>query len=222
MRKQDFLDVMREPTERDTQRTIGASQYSSGCARCVTRVLRGEPEPDSKYWLGAWIGTAIHHYLEGVAPSNWSVEQRVVVGEIPGYAVIKSTTDLYVHDQQTVVDYKTTTRAKLAAIRNALKPEKPYDTTAVKEARFKLNSYLQQVTQYAWAIAQTGKPVKRVGLLFICRDGVTENDIEYIEINFQEKVAIQTFSWLNEMYERRNEEFAGTPHCYVCEKEGSV
>jgi hypothetical protein len=105
------VELLKAPTERDLQVKIGASNLAQPCARCLAdALLASRDDQDRPYWLGAVLGTATHNYLESRIKSmhpEMEPERRVVLGEIPGYGVVKSTTDLYIGEPHfQVVDWK--------------------------------------------------------------------------------------------------------------------
>src|SRR5665647_828476 len=110
-----MLDLLREPTDRDKQVSIGASNASNPCTRCLADDLLGIPQQQSGAFMGAVIGTAIHNLLEKRVEkmhSEWMPEQRVSIGYLEGYGEVKSTTDLYIPSEQLAHDHKSTTKVK--------------------------------------------------------------------------------------------------------------
>jgi hypothetical protein len=144
------------------------------------------------------------------------------MGELAGYGTIKSTTDLYVPTIYTVVDYKSTTKAKIKYIKDALyDPESTYEATAVKEARFKVGGYRNQGQSYGRGLVQAGHRVDWVSLLFVCRDGTGDADIwPWTEPYDQERAdqvwhrVERLWAWLNDGHDP--EELTSHPHCYTC------
>jgi len=179
--------------------------------------------------MGAWTGTAMHNRMEDEvtqhrADQGWLSEQRLVLGEIPGYGTVKSTTDLYLPDNGgTVGDFKSTTRDKLAHIRRALEePEDPLEITKVTEARVKVSGYLNQVMLYGRGVRDTlHLPVAKVALIFLCRDGVSDKDVWVFETDYDEnranKVwdrAVRLWEWLQAGNDPR--QLNSHPQCYYC------
>ena len=69
----DGADLVRSllavPSERDKQRTIGASSFGSACDYCVAQdLVNGGGE--NEYALATSIGTAIHSHLEMLRSST--------------------------------------------------------------------------------------------------------------------------------------------------------
>lgn len=183
----EFLfDVFKTPTDRDKQRLVGASNISQLCNRCLADdMLQVRREP-SDFWAGAVIGTAVHDYAERRVNEHpyltekyptVETEFRMTLGEIPGYGVVKSTSDLYFPEIKCVGDYKTTTKAKLKFIKKACeRPQSEFEEAKVTEARYKIAGYANQAHLYGWGYQQAGYPVERVSLLFVCRDAGTDAD----------------------------------------------
>lgn len=177
-----YLDLMKIQTERDKQVKVGASNFAQPCARCLAEDLQvSQRHGVQKYWMGAWIGTAVHERMEALTRQHrpeWQPEQRFVLGELPGYGTIKSTTDLYIPALKTVVDTKTTTREKLVFIKDALtNPPSKYDISSLVEARYKVTGYIGQVMSYGAGVVKAGHEVEWVSLAFICRDGKEDKDV---------------------------------------------
>lgn len=178
--KADVLAIMKRPTERDQQVKVGASNISNMCTRCLAEDMSGGGEDGpQRYWMGAWHGTAMHERLEGLVP-HWNPEalpeNRVVLGEIKGYGAVKSTSDLYVNGD--VVDWKSTTRAKVVFNMRALETEPDsHEVTKVTEARHKVEGYRNQLMLYGLGMENAGHEVKNIVVVFICRDGLTDDDV---------------------------------------------
>ena len=171
-------EVLREPTDRDKQKLIGPSGLGTLCTRCLADgLVKGQYDTENRYWLGAVVGTAIHELFSSRVQRDPNVlsEHKVLIGEIPGYGIIKGTTDLYLKPQKAIVDLKSTTRKKLALYRRALVDS---DVSAsLVPVRHTLNGYLNQTMLYGMGMVNSGFPVKEVSLAFIPRDGTSDNDI---------------------------------------------
>lgn len=108
----DGADLVRSllavPSERDQQRTIGASSFGSPCDYCVASELAGDVKPND-YALATSIGTAIHSHLEVLEAEHIPgaiIEKKITLGELDGYARITSKPDLYVPSAKWLVDLK--------------------------------------------------------------------------------------------------------------------
>lgn len=221
------LDLMHQQTDRDRQVKVGASNFSQPCQVCLARDLLATNRPPgySPYWMGGWLGTAIHERLEALAGLHrptWVTEQKLVVGDLNVYGTIKSTTDLYLPDEFTAVDYKSTTREKSKFLKEAFKhaPD-PYEVSKVTEARYKTVSYLGQVQTYGAALVKAGYRVDWVSLLFVCRDGVGDGDVWAHTVPFDPEVAEyvwdrleRLWAWLNQGH--TPDELKSHPQCYSC------
>lgn len=212
------LNVLKKPSERDKQKKVGASNLSTSCERCLADDLLSVPKRPSGYWLGARIGTAIHKALEDDAPKDVETELKVTLGEIPGYGVVSSTTDLYVPGSQGVWDIKTTTREKLKRYKVALTGGKAKD-----EVVFTLVSYLNQIQLYGWGLSQSGKPVDTVGIIFVCRDGQGDADVWSWYTDYDEASALECWEnglriWDLLQTGANPEEFEWHPNCFYCSR----
>ena len=92
-------------TERDKQRRIGPSGIGNVCPRCLAQdLLHISPERD--FSLYPWLGTAGHAYLEDNTFPDEMHEMKLYVGDIEGYGEIRGTTDMWMRESRTVVDWK--------------------------------------------------------------------------------------------------------------------
>lgn len=236
----DFIrGILRSPTQRDKQVRVGASNLSNGCARCLAEdLLNTSSDESSPYWLGAVVGTAIHALVEDrghnedvlrsldVEPGQWLPEFRVTLGTIPGYGVVKSTTDGFHISSGTVVDLKTSTREKLTFIKRAiLDPPSDYEVTKVAEARFKVANYFRQTQLYGLGVENAGYEPHACALVFICRDGKMDRDIWTHTIPYDREEALRVFNrgarlWAYLQDGHTPEELASAEYCYRCNRRG--
>jgi Domain of unknown function DUF83 len=166
--------------DRSTQVEIGPSQIG-GCRRQVYHKLRGTPETNANTEaLAAILGTFIH---SGVAESlqrldpfgeNFLIEQEFVAGDLKGHV------DLYIKDQKTIVDWKTT---KLKSLR--------YFPSAQQR---------MQVQIYGWLLSANGYEVETVALVAVPRDG-NMNQIKAHSERYDPKIAQEGLAWLAEVKE---------------------
>lgn len=232
--KSEVLELLKRPSDRDQQRLVGASNLSNMCTYCLARDMLStfdtewEPTP-SRYWMGARIGTAIHETLEKeilARRPETQPEYRVTLGEIPGYGLIKSTTDWYVEPDAR--DFKTTTKAKLPHIKDALTLEpSPYDLSKVIEARHKVAGYKNQLDLYGMGLENAGLRVETCTIIFICRDGSNDNDIwDWTQEYSRERAeivwnrAVKLWQYLEDGGSIENLKSAEA--CYPCNVEGRV
>lgn len=222
-----LLKLLKEPTDRDKQVSIGASNASNPCARCLAEDLTNtHAGGTSQYWAGAVIGTAVHGLLEERVRSmypTWMPEQKVVIGELPGYGVVKSTTDLYIPTLKKGVDWKTTTKKKLPALKEALTTEpSKWDTTATADARFKATAYIAQLHLYGRGVINAGYEVESVAIGFVCRDAQGDNDIWATEdIPYDPEYSDKVWGRLQRLWAavqdgRDPSTFDSHPKCWYC------
>lgn len=213
------VELLTRPRERDQQVKVGASNLSNPCTYCLAQDMLGVPQAPNRYSMGALIGKAIHNEIDhsNTDPDTLG-EQKVILGEIPGYGVVKSTSDLYHVPSRTVVDWKTTVKEKLKYLKRAV-VEEPDDLepTKVKEARFKVNAYINQTLLYG----RDFPDVARCAIVFICRDGSTEDDIWEYSFDFNKERSdrvwdrgVRLWAWLTEGGDP--ETLPQHPHCYAC------
>ena len=225
------LTLLKTPTARDLQRLIGPSSLGAPCDYCLAReLLEGgsdeDVEPDEKpYWLGAVLGTATHLYLEHraeILPYDVLTESRVMVGAIPGYGTVSGSMDLYVPKYKMVVDHKTTTREKLKNLQLAFdtKPTSR-DPEPLLRARYTAKKYLGQIMLYGKGAEAQGLEVENVGFVFICRDGLTDNDVWAKELPYDAAYAEKVWAranniWLALQGGRALDSFLSKIACYSC------
>ena len=223
-----LLEMLKRPTARDKQRLIGPSSLGNPCDYCLAQeLLEGasdedvEPE-DRPYWLGAVLGTATHMLLEDRVPKGCQAESRVTIGEIPGYGVVSGSTDLMRLKENQVVDWKTTSREKLKNLKLAFETKpSPYDPDPLLRARFTHKKYIGQIMSYGWGWEQAGYKVDTVGFGFICRDGLTDNDVWCKELDYDRAYAEQVWERVNRVWQalqdgRKLDSFLSKTACYSC------
>lgn len=219
------LGLLKAPSDRDKQRKIGPSLYASPCTRCVGQYLYDPIKQDSKYWLGAKIGTAIHNLLEDYAGGleiNALIEQKVQLGTLEGYGTLAGSADLVLPDKRMVVDYKTTDRDKLKAIKRAYESEpSEYDLSTVNAARYKLQTYAGQMGQYARGLElHHDTPIDKLGIVFINRDGKTDADVWAMTIDYDRDYAQKVWERLESIWKHVQEHgvdgLDSHPLCWPC------
>ena len=177
-------DIFKRKTDRDKQIKVGASQISNPCSKCLAETMATGANHQSEYNMGAVVGTAIHAYLEERNEDPHALkEYKGMIDVIPGYGEIRSTTDLYLADKRTVIDFKTTTRAKLDEYLRDWDKENPNST---------IDRYFRQAMLYAYMLEA---PVEQVALCFICRDGqIIDRDIVAISMPYREEIAVNAMN----------------------------
>lgn len=175
---EDLLRMMTgtiaQPSDRSYQVKIGPSGLGDPCDYCVAATMAQQLDPTratpSKGNLAAWNGTAIHKYLELLfIGEKWDAigfrreMPKLYIGTIPGYGKIVGTADAYGEEHETVVDYKTSTLAKIRG----------YKTKGIPQ------SHDYQRDMYGRGTELKGLPVKYVANLYIPRDGFNFSDMWY-------------------------------------------
>lgn len=225
------LGLLKTPSSRDKQRKIGPSLYASPCTYCVGNYLAGNTiEGPNRYWLGAKIGTAIHNLLEKYAKRrafrkkypNALIEKKVQLGTLEGYGKLSGSADLVLADERMVVDYKTTDRDKVRAIKKAYNSEpNRYDLSSVQEARYKLQSYAGQMGQYARGLELYHNiQIDKLGIVFINRDGKTDSDVWAMTMDYDRDYAKKVWQRLDSIWKHVQEHgvdgLESHPLCWPC------
>lgn len=164
--------------DRSLQVEIGPSQIG-GCRRQVYHQLTDTPvtNPDTES-LAAILGTFVHG---GIAEAikradpfgdNFLIEQEFVAGDLKGHC------DLYIRDQKTVVDWKTT---KLKSLRY-----------------FPSDQQRMQVQIYGYLLTANGLEVEKVSLVAIPRDGEMSQIKVHVE-DYDPDMAQRGLAWLDEV-----------------------
>lgn len=240
------LDLLKTPSERDKQWSIGPSSIGDPCSYCVAEQLlasQGLQEDQTKgstlsqYWMGARFGTAIHETLEKAAIAqgfDWIMsERKIVIGDLPGYGTITGSADVTVLDGDTdaeehywtavgdqVIDFKTTTRKKVALIKEAFLTEADdVETTALTDARQKVHTYRGQIMLYARGIGN----VSTCTFVFLNRDGTGDSDIWAIDIPYDAEYADKVWGrlekiWLAVQDGKPLSSFKQHPWCWRCSR----
>ena len=213
-------DLLKTKSARDGQRKIGASEIGNPCDYCVANRLAGTPQLDSIYWLGARIGTGIHSELEKEvekhkekpqhprfnALQGAESEYNLPIYEMEGYGEIRSTADLLLTNELHLVDYKTTKKLQL----------KKYKLHGIPQ------QYVVQQQLYGYGFNRLADGlVRRISLVFICRDGSTDDDIWVSSFDYDETVALDALDRLEKLWHyvsegKDLEELPSYHDCFYC------
>lgn len=223
------LGLLRAESERDQQKKVGASEIANPCTRCLASRLAGEQQTPSKYWLGGKIGTAVHGLLEDAIEdnrdmpvfANAKVEQKIVLGDIKDYGTVSSKPDLALVDDQHLIDWKTSTRAKSKKIQAWIDGKQDAETS------YTMHKYIGQTQLYAWGLNQAGTPIDGISLVFINRDGTNETDVLEYTFEYDESIALALWGRLENLWEElvngsHPQSYAGHEHCFNCSVNGLV
>lgn len=222
-----LVEVFEEQSERDKQRLVGASNISNPCTRCLADDMLGVTH-QSKYVMGAKIGTAIHAYIEDYILRNhpeMEPETKVTLGEIEGYGVIRSTSDLYIPAEKRVCDWKTTTSQKIDRLARDLSNAEwllAYPDEALAQGSGTALKYVVQTHLYAWGLEQMGKDVERITIGMIPRDATTLKDLVERTYTYNPRVpevwfnrAAELWYWMEDGGDP--ETLPSAAGCYICD-----
>jgi hypothetical protein len=162
MLKNQIIDMVRwaeKQNPRGHQVLIGPSEIGTLCDRRIGYRLAGIPACNTDFdpWASI-VGTAIHTWLDDAVnkwmrahgSKSWSTETRLVIDDfVQGHA------DLYSHEHQSVIDYKTVGPDIMRKIRRDGAPI----------------GYQIQTHVYGYGFEKKGFPVKKVCLVFLPRAG---------------------------------------------------
>lgn len=151
---------------REWQVNIGPSEIGNPCDRSIGYRLVDLPGCNVEFdpWASI-VGTAVHHWLDKAVsdwmdvwsePYNpkWLTETELAMDEI-----VTGHSDLYSIEHQAVVDWKT---AGVDVMRKVLKDGPP-------------DGYRIQTHIYGYMFEKSGRPVKKVALVFLPRAGLLKN-----------------------------------------------
>lgn len=222
--QQIVLGLLKQESARDKQKLIGASDFSDPCDLHLSYKLRGLTEGVSKYWLGAKVGTAIHGLLEDAIEKadtrefpelkSVQVEQSIILGELDGYGTIKSKPDLAFVDNEHLIDWKTTSRAKSKKLQNVI-----HGLSSDTDATYTLRKYFAQAQIYAWGLNNSEVKIDACSLVFINRDGTYEPDVWNYTFEYQESIATALWDRLERIWlevQAGKTEFEGNLGCFKC------
>lgn len=205
------LRLFQLETERDKQRKVGASQISDPCTYHLAKALVNAPEAPVKYWLGGKLGTATHMFLEdsiAKAPlenfpelEDCVVEEKITLGELPGYGVINSKPDLVLVKENHLIDWKTSTRDKSRKLIKVIDALNNGETVKDTGSLYTFQKYVAQAQLYAWGLNQAGTVIDSCSLVFINRDGTTEADIFPYTFDYSEEFALAVWARLESLWE---------------------
>lgn len=221
-----------QPDERGRQKLVGASQIG-GCPYCLGYALMQEEPPEGKTpaWiqssddpegLAAWIGTAVHYYLEHeiipqvMEEEGWDKtkivpEEKVAIYELEDYGVIKGNID--VHDDVEIVDWK---------IVGDWSWNKMLMESLEYENRIPRKQYRVQQMLYAYGLRQLGYKIKKVSLAVFKKTSNSWGDIEIYSEDYNQNVVDAALQNLELIYklakDRKFDDLPQDEDCYVCSR----
>ena len=221
--KELTIGLFNQKSDRDKQHKVGASNISDPCTRHLAHALVRTPQPEQKYYLGGKIGTAIHSFIESaIASSDDSlftdalIESKITLGEINGYGIVSSKPDLILPSVRHLIDWKTSSRPKVKKLQNFVDGIK-HDSAS----EYTLQKYTGQMQLYAWGSNNAGVPIDKTTLVFINRDGTSDNDFWTFTVDYDESFAVALWNRVSNLWaELENgahpESYAPHPECYKC------
>lgn len=220
-------------SERDQQRTIGASSFGSPCDYCVANDLIGV-EGSEEYRLATSLGTATHEHLERLEAEHLPgaiIEQKITLGTLEDYGTINSKPDLVLPAEDNkwwLIDHKSSQLKKVKEYRKAYHTEEAeHEFATLTAARFTMKKYLGQLTSYARGLRLAGYDVERMTLVFIPRDGKKLSDIEAFDFWYDEDYADLIWTRLEALWDFIRgggdvTELESAPGCFPCEMSSRV
>lgn len=224
--KELTLSLFQQASIRDSQKKVGASDFSDPCEYHLASKLAGAEPPAFKYWMGAKIGTAVHEFLEERIPTSdfemfpefqdVRIEETIRLGEIKGYGEIKSKPDLALVRDAHLIDWKTSNRKKSKALQAVI-----FEGKEDAEASYTLRKYYAQVQVYAWGLNRSGVPIDGCSIVFINRDGTYDPDVWTWTFEYDEDFAVQIWDRLARIWDELQggkalEDFPKEEHCFNC------
>lgn len=172
---------------------IGPSGLGDPCPKCLGRMLLAEEWGESDFSMYPWIGTAVHYFLEShvFQTPGYLHEQKVYVGDVPGYGPVKGTADLVHIDPDPdsgnsfVLDWKIVGLKKIKSYRVNGPP----------------TQYRYQAQLYGRGCELAGNPVDFVAVCFIPRDSGSVKDIWIHEEAYQPEMAEAALKRAGTIYE---------------------
>ena len=217
--KDMVLGAISRPTERDRQVRLGPSELGS-CAFCVgytmARKFYDLPERDgSGFGYAAWLGTAIHHWMETQLelPIDTLRERKVETVEVVGYGLIKGTTDMIVPELGLVADWKFPGKFS-------------YDKYALLDRMGKTlpSGYRYQAQAYAYGARKQGLPVERCLVFLFPRHTNSLSDTLVFEEPYNEQmvelVRQRAEAILEDVHDGNLWAIASEPDCFNCDRHG--
>lgn len=200
-----ILRLFHQESDRDKQRSIGASQISDPCDYHLATALLGRDQGEIKYWLGAKIGSAVHLYMESLMEAadpklfpeleGAKIEEKIRLGSLEGYGEINSRPDLALVRDAHLIDWKTSSRDK------SRKLQKYIDGASNDSGSdYTVKKYVAQTQLYAWGLNNSGVKIDGISLAFINREGTTAGDIWTYTFEYSEEFALSLWERLENIW----------------------
>jgi len=181
---EELINALRDKDasrSRSNQTQIGPSELG-GCSRKVWYRINSQPATnDDSLKLAAIMGTAIHAEIENALTRKDPEAKRFQLETEVEYNGMKAHVDCYLPEDKMIVDWKTI-KAKTAGY-------------------FPSKQQRWQVQVYGYLMMHGAKkPVEKVALVAICRDG-DERDVIIHEEPYDESIALEALEWLKQIRE---------------------
>jgi hypothetical protein len=216
---QAITSLITRPSVRSSQVQIGPSNMGDPCERCLGMAMAGILPDGPKqafdhFNLMAWVGTAVHYYLEHIiAAERWpkvKQEFKVDIGKVGSYGRVSGSTDLYSEPHRTALDFKMRGKDKIRLWRSGT----PIPVESVRQAHL-----------YGYGLQRAGLPVEEICLYIIPRDSMLASDLyQHIE-PYSEKIAKDTIKraarlWKDYVSVGKVELLSSHKDCYNCNAHG--
>lgn len=164
--KYRLIDMIRwadTQNPRAKQEALGPSEIGTPCDRRIAYRLAGIKGSNTDFdpWAGimgtamhSWLDQAVQLWMESHNKGEWSTETTLSISDF-----IEGHSDLYWHEHQTVIDWKS---AGPDAFKKIVKEGPP-------------DGYQIQTQIYGLGFERAGWPVKKVALVFLPRAGWLKN-----------------------------------------------
>ena len=225
-----ILEKAKAPDERSLQKLIGASQVG-GCPYCLGHALMGTSTrsdlpswvvDDSEEGLAAWIGTAVHYYLENkiipqvMEEEGWDKtkivpEENVTIFELPGYGTIKGNID--VHDTTEVVDWKIVGDWSY----NMMSLDSLDNPNQIPRKQYRVQQML-----YAYGLRQLGHDIEKVSLAVFKKTSNNWRDVKIYTEYYNQAIVDAALENLQKIYDLAKQgkfdELPQEKECYDCSR----
>lgn len=234
-----LVSLLQAQTARDKQKTIGASNASTPCNKCLAEDMLGVERDPSFAWWPSKEGTFIHAGIENELRTNPKmnklfgdplIEHNMEIGVVPGYGPVRSTSDLYIPERKLVMDWKTTDANKLKqyhiADEHDLEPDpelfSTYAYEKVMDHAFTMKKYLIQLHLYGLGMVREGYEVDHVAMAFIVRGGLDASSMAVFRYKYDPEFAQRAWEriellWLYLEEGQTPDDFDGNPFCWYCQ-----
>lgn len=164
--------------DRSKQTALGASSVG-GCRRQAWSIINNIPKTNANTErLAAIIGTALHSTIAEAMKTADPFGEDFLIEQGFETELLKGHCDLFIKSTGSVIDWKTTTKAKLV--------------------KFPDTQQRMQVQLYGYLIEEAGHVVNDVSLVAIPRDGGTK-DIKVHTEPYKREIAQQGLDWIAEI-----------------------